>query len=368
MRTVLWRALPLKVCTVAWRAQYRGQNMLPSDLLSGGVTKVNVARAQETVWIWSKGARFKGWGWRKGGGGERERGGAVLGGKHYKSWADSQSGAADTLSLSFTVDVPSVKNREDFCSEDKLSGRCLCVFPLLKCGHPLKKHVEIRRPHFPFFLSHPRQGDLHYRGSRLYLCKQDCYSSLSRPCPPIIPGQLELFLSYPTPCFHSRKAAPPPPRLLSISLAFIFSLIELNKKIMFDINSLWTCGPADRRVCLLLRGKWLFCPSFVRSVLCKPTVCFQVPPPSRRSRFHLKMTVPLWFLFRPVKTFGIKRLARTQNGSFDRVGGKTVTWWERYSTARKCQHCRRTVWLRRPGWATVLLYYPNKSVYLEIKK
>lgn len=45
------------------------------------------------------------------------------------------------------------------------------------------------------------------------------------------------------------------PSLVYISLTFIFPLIEPNKKIMFDIKSLWTCGPADYCACLFLHGK-----------------------------------------------------------------------------------------------------------------
>lgn len=54
-------------------------------------------------------------------------------------------------------------------------------------------------------------------------------------------------------CAPPSSALPSPP--FSISLTFIFTLIELNKEIMFDIKSLWTCGPADRCVCLFFHSK-----------------------------------------------------------------------------------------------------------------
>lgn len=104
---------------------------------------------------------------------EREKGVGRFWGegrKQDKSRADSQSGAADTLSLSFAAaDVPSVKNREDFCSGDKLSGRSLCVSPLRKMWASVKKARRNQAAALAFFfgLSRPRQGDLHYGGSRL---------------------------------------------------------------------------------------------------------------------------------------------------------------------------------------------------------
>lgn len=108
--------------------------------------------------------------------------------------------------------------------------------------------------------------DLHYWGSSVYLCKQECYSSLH---------VLSFLCSKPIRGFPRRSQ--PRTRLvintvinpvlavsltaspLSISLAFIFTLIELNKKIMFDIKSFWTCGPADHGVCLFFHGKCLLC-------------------------------------------------------------------------------------------------------------
>lgn len=53
------------------------------------------------------------------------------------------------------------------------------------------------------------------------------------------------------------------PPSLSVSLTFIFSLIELNMKIMSDIKFMWTCGLADRCVCLFFHSKCLLCLSLV---------------------------------------------------------------------------------------------------------
>lgn len=86
--------------------------------------------------------------------------------------------------------------------------------------------------------------------------------------PSSILRQLESFpaILNPTQACHNRSdkpCTPLPSSPFSISLTFIFTLIELNKKIMFDIKSLWTCGPADHCVCLFFHSKCLFCQPFV---------------------------------------------------------------------------------------------------------
>lgn len=81
--------------------------------------------------------------------------------------------------------------------------------------------------------------------------------------PSSVLSQLELLLAAinPTQACHNcsdKPRTPPslPSALFSISLTFIFILIELNKKIMFDIKSLWTCAPADHCVCLFFHSKY----------------------------------------------------------------------------------------------------------------
>lgn len=89
-----------------------------------------------------------------------------------------------------------------------------------------------------------------------YLCKQDRYLSvlifsfLSLKPIRVFPNTL-----HPNQACHSSRDKPSTPHCallpsspFSISLTFIFTLIELNKKIMFDIKSFWTCGPAYHNV------------------------------------------------------------------------------------------------------------------------
>lgn len=97
-------------------------------------------------------------------------------------------------------------------------------------------------------------------------------------------SQLEFFPATldPTQACHNRSdnartlpRIPLPSSPFSISLTFIFTLIELNKKIMFDIKSLWTCGPADHCVCLFFRSKCLLCQGFcLFALLVVPVIAY----------------------------------------------------------------------------------------------
>lgn len=162
--------------------------------------------------------------------------------------------------VSFSLNLKSIKTDFVQWTTHKTLRQNVCsttFFLYFKCPPLQGKHVWKTRHTYCC-------DDLYYCGSFLYQRKQDCYLSLH---------VLSFLCSKPIRVL-TRRYQPDPklviiaeisltllsialslPSVFSISLTFIFTLIELNKKIMFDIKSLWTCGPADRCVCLFVHSK-----------------------------------------------------------------------------------------------------------------
>lgn len=105
------------------------------------------AQAQETVWIWSKSAGFKGWGWEEGGG--REGLGGFGGNGMSPKLILSQE-----PSTHFYLNVPCVKNLR-ILQQGQFVGTLFVCFSSPKMWASVKKHVKIRQPDFPFFLAIP---------------------------------------------------------------------------------------------------------------------------------------------------------------------------------------------------------------------